>query len=274
MKQILFELFLQLTGVGSASGLVYDQANLYLISDNSTFLYRYDLYQKQLDSIAIDALPTANLAKPAKPDFEAIAINDGNLYAIGSGSTPNRQRMAVVNLKTNDFSIADMSAFYAKLKKTANLTDDQFNLEGLVFTQTSVLLFQRGNGTGRANGVFVADGLGADADVSYHPVDLPSIGGVPSSFTDATMANGRLFVLASAEASNSTYLDGEVAGSLIAELDIRTFQLKKHLILPGVKKFEGLACAHQNGKKFSFYLCEDADSSVLQSEIYRLDIKF
>ncbi|HRN98767.1 MAG TPA: hypothetical protein PLA69_05565 [Flavobacterium sp.] len=274
MKQILFELFLQLTGVGSASGLVYDQGNLYLISDNSTFLYRYDLRQKQLDAIAIDAVPAANLGKPVKPDFEAIAINDGKLYAIGSGSTPKRQRMAVVNLRTNDFSMADLSTFYAKLKKTAQLSDDQFNLEGLVFAESGVLLFQRGNGSRLANGVFVADGLDADADVCYHRVELPAIDGVPSSFTDATLADGRLFVLASAEASNSTYLDGDVSGSLIAELDPTTFELKTHLVLPGTKKFEGIACAKQTGKKFSFYLCEDADSNVLQSEIHRLDVKF
>lgn len=274
MKQVALELFLQIAGIGSASGLVYNEPSLYVISDNSTFLYRYDTGSKRLETIALSETPSNIIAKKDKPDFEAIAQKDGKLYLVGSGSTAKRNEIAVYNPEQKSVTRQNLKPLYDLLSSHANLDKNQLNIEGLMFHEQDVLLFQRGNGESGNNGIFTLVKLDPNATIDYIPVVLPKIGGVPASFTDATRVNGRVFFLASAEDSNSTYLDGEVAGSLIGEIDLQKRAIVSYQIIPGKHKFEGLTFYSIDQNSITFLACEDNDTDLLESAIYKLKVTF
>ena len=53
MEKFQLSVLFKIIGIGSASGLVYHQDKLYIISDNSTFLYEYNILNKRLDKIAL-----------------------------------------------------------------------------------------------------------------------------------------------------------------------------------------------------------------------------
>ena len=60
MEQLQLQLFLQIIGIGSASGLLFKDNSLFLISDNSTYLYEYNLDSNELNKIALVEKPEEN----------------------------------------------------------------------------------------------------------------------------------------------------------------------------------------------------------------------
>ncbi len=97
MEKFTLELLFQIIGIGSASGLIYKSPSLYVIGDNSGYLYEYNMEAKDLQQHAIIENASANIAKKDKPDFEAITSFDDKLYVFGSGSTPKRNKMVEIN---------------------------------------------------------------------------------------------------------------------------------------------------------------------------------
>ncbi len=53
MQKFQLELLFHIIGIGSASGLLLNGTNLYIISDNSHVLYEYSLIDKKTTPIAI-----------------------------------------------------------------------------------------------------------------------------------------------------------------------------------------------------------------------------
>jgi hypothetical protein len=78
--------------------------------------------------------------------------------------------------------------------------------------------------------------------------------------------------LASAEDSQSTYLDGEVLGSSIGRINSETMKLKKVVTITDKHKFEGLTLYKNNPKTLEFLLCEDQDNEVMESQIFKLTL--
>jgi uncharacterized protein YjiK len=85
MQKFQLELFFHIIGIGSASGLFFNGKSLFIISDNSNVLYEYHTENKKLDKIPLanDTRRLENIPKPDKPDFEAIAEKNGDLYLFG-----------------------------------------------------------------------------------------------------------------------------------------------------------------------------------------------
>ena len=80
MEKFTLELLFQIIGIGSASGLIYKSPSLYVIGDNSGYLYEYNMEAKDLQQHAIIENASANIAKKDKPDFEAITSFEDKLY--------------------------------------------------------------------------------------------------------------------------------------------------------------------------------------------------
>ena len=72
MEKFQLQLFFQIIGIGSASGLLFHNNLLYLISDNSSYLYEYKIDSNELNKIALIENPEENIPKKDKPDFESI----------------------------------------------------------------------------------------------------------------------------------------------------------------------------------------------------------
>jgi hypothetical protein len=276
MHSTTLEVFAEIDGIGSASGLFLHEDFLYIIGDNSGCLNEYNIKTKKLHKIQIlfdktlDQLE--NIPKSLKPDFEILCFNNNKLYILGSGSTPKRNLMIEFDLKTQKVIQKDLTETYSLLKSISKIDDQNFNLEGSIFTGNEWLLFNRGNGIDAKNGIFniqEAD-LTKAKQVKFNPFKLPNIDHVESSFTDAVLVKNEIFFIATAEDTKSTYADGEILGSFIGSINLQALKLTFSNKISGKHKFEGITLLSQNGHSTTFLLCEDRDSEELKTVIYKL----
>jgi len=275
MNTFTFELLFNIIGIGSASGLIYKDNTLHIIGDNSGFLYEYQIGDASLNHHRLIENPSANIPKKQKPDFEAITSDDANIYVFGSGSTENRNKMVTVDKKTKAIAATtDLTNLYLSMQSFANIKPDDFNIEGVVNDGETWYFFQRGNGAGGQNGVFTVQSTNLELDfaVVYNSFKLPKIRGVRASFTDAALVGNELYFLATSEDSKSTYLDGEILGSLIGSINVEKMKIGKTKIISEKNKFEGLTLFAQSDNQIEFLLCEDNDTETLESGIYKLTL--
>lgn len=270
MEKFQLELQFQIIGIGSASGLIYKDNSLFIISDNSSFLYEYNIPKKELHSIKLFENSQENIPKIDKYDFESITQKENKLYLFGSGSTSRRNKRISYDLETKKIEDKDLSAVYKKLKQTASISDADLNLEGALFHNEKWYLFQRGNGAQSKNGVFILDEK--ENNTQFFPIPLPKIQNIEATFTDAILVEDKIYFVAAVENTTSTYDDGEVLGSFIGALALETFELTTIQQISETHKFEGLTFFNNSKEKIEFLLCEDKDTEVLETDIYKLTL--
>lgn len=260
-----------IAGISCASGLVYRGNSLFIISDNSSFLYEYHLLEKELNKIKLYVDSQENIPKKDKYDFESIALKGNKLHLFGSGSTSKREKGITYNLKTKTIEEKDLSKLYKNIKQTNSISDEDLNIEGALFHNEKWHLFQRGNGANSRNGIAVLnDNFDDNGTIDFIPIQLPKIKHVETSFTDAILVEDKIYFLATAEDTSSTYYDGEILGSIIGGMNSKTFEIEFTKKITDTNKFEGLTLYSKTNDKIEFLLCEDNDSEVLESTIYKL----
>ena len=275
MEKFTLELLFQIIGIGSASGLIYKDNSLLIIGDNSGFLYEYHMDSHDLKRHPLLENPTENTLKKDKADFEAITHFGDSLYVFGSGSTEKRNKMIQVNA-TDKKIIAtnDLSDLYAVMQNFGDIKPEDFNLEGAIYNGESWFLLNRGNGSSHKNVIFTIEGknLTNDFTILSNDYKLPKIKGVRSSFTDGIIVGDSIYFLATAEDTESTYDDGEVLGSFIGSINLKTMKIDFTQKISSSHKFEGLTLFTNSKEKIEFLLCEDKDTEVLETEIYKLTL--
>lgn len=262
--------------LSAASALVCQGQSLWLLADDALVLQRYSLSGDwQAEQILLPGtLPVdAKQRKPLKPDFEALlSLPDDRLLALGSGSTERRCRGCLVD--ADSVRVIDLSPLYQALAGHFQ----ELNIEGGVVCRGQLLLAQRGNGRGWENAVVLLDlsrvlrdlengQLSAAALLQIVPLQLPELDGVPLSLTDLSVApSGALYFSATAEATESSYLDGACIGSVLGCLDEHLAIVELTLLRPTVK-IEGLAF-QADGRPL---LVADADDPAIASPLFTLD---
>ena len=103
MEKFQLTNFLTIVGIGSASGIVFTDQSLFIISDNSSYLYQYHLEHNYLSKIALVENSQENMAKKIKYDLEAITFHRNKLHLFGSGSTENRNSKFVYDTISKTF---------------------------------------------------------------------------------------------------------------------------------------------------------------------------
>ena len=168
----------------------------------------------------------------------------------------------------------DLTDLYLSMQYFAGISAEEFNIEGVIFTGEKWYFFQRGNGNNAQNGIFTVDSRYFTKGYSllYSSYKLPKINNVTSSFTDAILVDNKFYFLASAEDSQSTYLDGEVMGSSIGTIDAKTMKLKKVVTITDKYKFEGITLFKNTPNTIEFLLCEDQDNEVQEAQIFKLTL--
>jgi len=273
MEKFQLSLLFKIIGIGSASGLVYHEDKLYIISDNSTFLYEYNISTENLNKIPLVENAQENIPKKDKYDFESIVLKSNKLHLFGSGSTSKREKEIIYNLENKEIEEKDLSKLYKKIKQTASLSDEDLNIEGALFYNEKWHLFQRGNGANSRNGIAILDkNLNKKGSIEFIPIQLPKIKHIETSFTDAILVEDKIYFLATAEDTTSTYYDGEILGSIIGRMDSKTMEIEFTEKITDTHKFEGLTLFNKTKDKIEFLLCEDKDSEVLKTNIYKLTI--
>ena len=271
MQNITLDTFCQISGIGAASGLFFKYDTLFIISDNSTFLYQYDLLDEKLTKIKLFENSQDSIIKKNKPDYESITFKDNKLYLFGSGSTSKREKRISYNIETKEIKEKSLEKLYQKLKSKASVSDDELNLEGAFYNNKKWYFFQRGNGSESKNGIFIVD---VQKNIQFVPVSLPKIDGIEATFTDAILVEDTIYFLAAAEDTTSTYNDGEIAGSLFGAMNCQTLEVNFTEIISRENKFEGITLYSNSIDKIEFLLCEDNDTEALETTIYKLVITF
>ncbi|WP_158728713.1 MULTISPECIES: DUF6929 family protein [unclassified Flavobacterium] len=275
MEKFKLEILCHIIGIGSASGLIYKNNSLLIIGDNSGFLYEYQLDSKDLKRHPLLENPIENTPKKDKADFEAIAYFGDSLYVFGSGSTANRNKMIqLIDTDKKIIATHDLTDLYAVMQNFGGINAEDFNIEGATYNGQNWYLLNRGNGISNKNVLFTIAGknLTNDFQILSNAYKLPKIKGVRSSFTDATLVEDTLYFLATAEDTQSTYDDGEVLGSLIGSIDLKTMKINFTQKISDTHKFEGLTLYADTPEKIQFLLCEDNDTEVLETTIYQLTL--
>lgn len=275
MEKFQLTLLFKIIGLGSASGLIYQDNTIFAIGDNSSYLYEYHIDSNKLERHALAENSEENIPKSIKPDFEAITKYQDSLYLFGSGSTVNRTIMVQVDAKSkNVIKSQDLSDLYLAMQSFGKIAEEDFNLEGAIFNGETWFLFNRGNGKTNKNIVFSIDGknLANEFRIVANEYKLPKIKGIRTSFTDAILVDEKIYFLATAENTDSTYNDGEVLGSIVGRIDLKKMKIDFTKKITDTQKFEGITLFKKSEKEIEFLLCEDNDTEVLESNIYKLVI--
>lgn len=273
MEKFQLSLLFKIIGIGSASGIIFHDENLFIISDNSSYLYQYETKTEQLHRHELTENAAENIPKAYKPDFESITKHSDSLYLFGSGSTENRNAMVHFDSKTKTVTQSqEVTDLYLTMQSFAKISPEDFNIEGAIYNGQTWFFFNRGNGKSEQNIVFTVEGknLVNEFQIISNQFKLPKIKGVRTSFTDAILVNDKIYFLASAENSNSTYHDGEVLGSIIGRIDVKKMKIDFTQKISDTHKFEGLTLYRNSANQIEFLLCEDNDTEVLEADIYKL----
>jgi hypothetical protein len=275
MEKFTLEILFHIIGIGSASGLIYKDNSLFIIGDNSGFLYEYSVESKILQRHQIIENAKENIQKNEKPDFEAITHFGDNLYVFGSGSTDKRNKIIQVNTTEKEISTNDLTDLYSVMQSFGEIKPEDFNIEGAIYTGEEWYLLNRGNGKLGKNVLFTIQGknLINEFNIVSNAYKLPKIKGVRSSFTDAVALDNKIYFLATSENTDSTYNDGEILGSFIGCIDSKTMKIDFIKKISDSHKFEGLTVYQNTADKIDFLLCEDTDTEILETKIYKLTLK-
>ena len=270
MDKFQLTLLYTINGIGATSGLIYKDNSLFMISDNSSFLYEFKVKEKQLYKIKLFENSQENIAKKDKLDFESITLFNNKLYLFGSGSTKKRDKRFTYNLESKEIKEKEVSKLYEKLKDFASISDDELNIEGTIIDNENYYFFQRGNGANSNNGLFVYNK--ETREVQFTTIKLPNVDAVEATFTDAILLENTVYFLAAAENTTSTYNDGEVLGSFIGSFNLNDLELHFIQKISDTNKFEGLTFYKKSETEIEFLLCEDNDTEELVSGIYKLTL--
>jgi hypothetical protein len=256
--------------ISAASGLIESHGKFFVVADDENFLAIYDQRTQigQVSQVFNEILPNEKaLRKKNKHDIEALVLlpQQNKLLLVPSGSTPARQRGAIMSQAGQFENEVSFHLLFSQLTKEFS----EINIEGGVVIGDELYLFQRGNGPKNQNGIII---LNLTAFLSNQklklkilPIDLGTHKGINLSFTDATVAGTKILFLAVAEDSNSTYLDGQVVGSVLGMMN-PSGEILCTTPLATSSKPEGL-CYSSSEK--CFYVVTDDDNRDLPSSLFR-----
>lgn len=267
-------LLVKLAGISAASGLYYHQNQIYIVADNSPFLYHFDMELSKMDKILLDSTKsTERVDKQHKNDFESMYDLGSAFIVLESGSTPKRNTGFVFDKISKKVRKLRLDSLYEQMRVSGDVDQQNFNIEGVAYSKGIWYFLNRGNGSHHQNIVFTFQG---DSVLNAQPgtltarhISLPPINDCPSGFSDALVLGDQLFFLATGEDKASNYADGANKGTFIGSLDINSWRLGPVRKLSDTKKLEGLCLFKKSADKISFLICEDPDDdSINSSPVY------
>ena len=272
--------------VAAASGVVRRAEYVYVVGDDELFLAVFDASSDEpgrLHRVLSGELPaSAEERKARKPDLEVLTVLPpfeshpyGALLGLGSGSTPQRDRGFSWTLAA-DGSLEDkpvelnLTPLYELLRSEL----EALNVEGAAVMGDELWLLQRGNSKEGANVVValelaeVLDSLVRDQTLACSELrhtlafDLGELRGQALTFSDASpLDDGLLVFTASAEASESTYEDGAILGSVVGTID-RDGEVHRLRTIDRKHKVEGVHGVLDSGVITLTFVCDQDDPSV------------
>jgi hypothetical protein len=276
--------------LSAASALVHHGTALYVVADDQPYIARFDAGSESPGSkqpLFDEEWPVEQRAlKATKADLEALAafapspfFPRGALFAMGSGSKPNRQRGVVLAFdaagKVDVPRVVDLRTLFDPL----NAKLQRLNVEGAFVCGEYFVLLHRGNKGDKRNAAIryglkeFCDALAGGQDFSaVHPelffYDLGLVAGVPLAFTDGAALDDRSFVFtAVAEDTADSYNDGRCLGSALGVADLEGRVLRMEALRDACK-VEGVAL----GADGDLLLVTDADAPHIPARLLRASL--
>lgn len=285
----------ELTGIASASGIEATNEGIYVIGDNSPFLFGLNFQMEMEEKILLfpdNQKPDSLFEKLAKPDLEALTITDETgqiLYAFGSGSkSPERDILIEIDLreqgKVNEYPLTE---FYGKLRNLAHLEPESLNIEAAVIFKDDLFLFNRGENLILRYSFSpfkkYLEGQGPVPKPQIFKIILPNIKGISAGFSGAAFNSGNETIIftATVEDTSNWIDDGEVMGSFLGVIPLKELkdQYRPGYVAIGTKnrnlqiKVESVTVLPPYTKtKANLILVTDSDGGV--SEFLRGELTF
>jgi len=224
-----------ITTVPSASGIVCEGGNIWMVGDDASSIFELSDQNEILSSYQVsfmNRMENGRINKTIKPDFESMDYFDGKIMVMGSGSSKiTRDTAVLLSYKTKEIVIkVSLRPLFDEFLRLGKFDSTQsINMEGLASDDSHFYLLHRGNICGK-NLVFQItkkDFLeyivtGELPQIKLHYFDLPKIGGFISGFSGACISVDKNYLLytSSVESTSDVYHDGEVLGSFIGMIPI------------------------------------------------------
>lgn len=238
-----------LNDIPSGSGIVLHHDALFIVGDDAAYLYRIGFTSNKVERFILGKYNTTihRIIKAEKADYEAATIGAINgkeyLFAFGSGSKiPQRDSLLMIALDDPAIQkICSLKSLYEYFRKETQTNPDQWNIEAAAVSDNKLILFNRGINKmiiiRWSEFVEYLNNQKLPAAESFN-IELPSHNNHLARISGAcTFGNNDILFCASIEDTKDWYNDGEVLGSYIGLIDMRTKKLK--VILP-VKTENGL----------------------------------
>lgn len=222
-----------INGVPSASGIVQLGNTLYVIGDNSAWLYQLNNQYEVTNQHSLVAGNTDSiLPKATKPDFEAMTSIDIDgemeLLIFGSGSkSPERDGIVRVSFKDGiQTKLFDASTLYTDLRASTHLDAQSLNIEAAATIGNTLYLFNREHNLlleyPLNEFLNFLNGLNELPSYNLYHINLPRYNGLDAKFSGASAMIGsqQLVFTASLEDTPNTYDDGEVIGSYVGIINL------------------------------------------------------
>ena len=289
--------------VRSASGIVWVGSRFVVVQDDANFIALIDSTKETVTSITLPAgegekrqFDDVRGNKKFKMDLESCALvshdNQELLITFGSGSSALREKIVVLrNLKgVPKPEVYNASELYTALRSAKEFAGSEMNIEGAVFLDTKIRLFNRGNGSSSDDEKPVNSSCDLDWQTLYKylmnpkektPVleniiryDLGILDDLPLGFTDATDSGGKLFFSAAAENSPDAQTDGEVAGSILGVIDGQNNIRWAEVICADGDRYRGKieGVAFRKGENHRVFVVVDQDSPEKPSELCEVQL--
>ncbi|MBN2732391.1 MAG: hypothetical protein JXR26_08190 [Balneolaceae bacterium] len=278
-----------LSGVASASGIAIFNDSLYVIGDDVPWFYQLNEASTVQSKISFGNYPLGPdsvIAKPEKPDLEALATTENTLLALGSGSLSPQRDIMVRLADRNQPQIYSLQSFYNRLRSLPEFKRTQLNIEGFAITNDYLFLLNRENNL--VLRFFLSDFLAyIKAEESFpkpeiYKIILPKIKGIEAGLSGADIIPGtsKIIFTASVEDTPNPIDDGEVLGSFVGIIDIKEIEnqyrpgyaavMENNKQLP--IKLESVSILNHTPENTEIVLVTDSDGG--NSEILRADFKW
>lgn len=284
----------KLKNIPSASGIEIYENKIYIVGDNSGWLFVLDRKFNMLEKIPLlkkKKLKTSTIAKKKKPDFEAMTLvkmkGEPLLLIFGSGSIrKKRDKLIMVfplrNNEVRQFSLTRMYDIIYERKQKG----DVLNIEAAVATKKNIYLFKRR--TRKTENLFFEFDMEQFLEyilqknrsflVNYFSGRFNlhcSIKKIQAGISGACMIDeNKMIFTASVEDTENPIDDGKILGSFIG---IHNFNTLKNTSVPfreGNKylKIKVESCCMIKSKNKTHRLLVVTDSDGGDSEILELEL--
>lgn len=234
--------------VRSASGIAWFGNYFAVVQDDANFIALVDTKIEKVIAVTLPAgeggkrqFDDTRGNKKFKMDLEScvlVALEDQEiLITFGSGSNSFRENIVILrNLSEAPLpEVYNAAELYKCLRSAKDFAGSELNIEGAVFLDKKIRLFNRGNGAASED----TEAVNASCDLDWqslyayliNPKEKPpslqnithyylgNLDDLALGFTDVTDYNSKLFFSAAAEDSPDAVTDGEVSGSALGVLD-------------------------------------------------------